>query len=84
MHDRAHRKCSHLLSNAAALNVHQMGLEERFAGLEALGANLDDATIGQSVRCNKHGGLLGKLHLAFRVVADVAKLLLDLSHLHST
>lgn len=72
------------MSNAAALNVHQMGLEERFAGLEALGANLDNTTIRQSVRCNEDGGLLGKLHLAFRVVANVAKLLLDLSHLHST
>lgn len=72
------------MSNAAALNVHQMGLEERFAGLEALGANLDNTTIRQSVRCNEDGGLLGKLHLAFRVVANVAKLLLDLSNLHST
>jgi hypothetical protein len=60
-----------------------MRLEQRLAGLEALRADLDHTTVGQGVGGNKDGGLLSEPHLALCVVANVAQLLFDLSHLQS-
>jgi hypothetical protein len=66
-----------LLGHAAAVDVDERRLEEALGGLEALLADADDATVGQLVGLDEHGGLVRELVLKLRVVGDVAELLLD-------
>jgi hypothetical protein len=62
------------------VDIDQVGLEETFGGLEALTANTNDTTIGEGVRLDKNGGILGELLVQLEIVGDVSELLLDLTH----
>ncbi len=46
------------LCNTLTLHIDEVGLEESLGGLKPLPTNLDDPTIGQSVRLDQERGLL--------------------------
>ncbi|KAI3478475.1 hypothetical protein L1887_59529 [Cichorium endivia] len=68
------------LGHARLLDIHQMRLEHALGRLEAFGADLDDAAVGQRVLLYERCCFLCELLVEVEVVADVAQLLLDLTH----
>jgi hypothetical protein len=69
-----------LLSHTDRLNINQLWLEEGLCRLEPLRADLDDTAIRKGVVLDQNSGLMGKLGLELKIVANIAELFLDLPH----